>query len=233
MCLTLLACGTNKTVQTVESAIDNIGEVTLDSIEAIETAERYYDILTENEKEKVVNRIELVEARKKYDELVFINLLESEKNLEESRSSIEQYNEQRFQESIAKVLPGGFDVMIENHEDTTGLISEIYKGKNGYAVKTTSQGFVGDIIMMVGIDNEGIITDIDVLYCQETAGLGLIVADDTSDGMNFRSQFVGSNKALALSKDGGTIDAISGATITSQAICDGVNAALKYVEGLK
>ena len=232
LCLTLVACGKNKTVKAVESAIDNIGKVSLDSVDEIETAERLFNILTENEKEKVDNRIVLVEARKEYDELVFRNLLEVADAEEQKPNAIEQQDEQRFQQSIVKVLPGGYNTIIENYEDTTGLVSEVYQGKNGYAVKTIPEGHGGDITMMVGIDNEGKVMAIDILSCVETAGLGLTVATDTPEGENFRAQFVGSSEFVAVSNDGGTIDAISGATITSRAICDGVNAALECVAGL-
>ena len=88
-------------------------------------------------------------------------------------------------------------------------------------------------IVESAIDNDGKVVAIDILYCMETAGIGLIVASDTSDGENFRSQFIGSNKFVALIKDDGTIDGITGATVTSRAICDGINAALECVGNLK
>lgn len=229
MCLTLFSCGKNKTVKTVESAIDNIGEVSLDSIDEIETAERLFNILTENEKEKIDNRITLVEARKEYEELILKNLSEAARAAEQALTATE---EQMLLDSVAKVLPDGFDTIVKNYADATGLVSEVYHGKNGYAIKTTPKGHGGDITMMVGISNDGKVLAIDIIHCVETVGLGLTVASDTPEGENFRAQFVGAGELVALSKNGGTIDAISGATITSRAICDGVNAALECVAGL-
>ena len=64
----------------------------------------------------------------------------------------------------------------------------------------------------------------------ETAGLGAIAADKTTKGDAFRSQFVGMSGTISVSKDGGQVEAITGATITSRAVCNGINAALDYVK---
>ena len=73
---------------------------------------------------------------------------------------------------------------------------------------------------------------ISIVSHAETKGLGEIAASRTSKGESFRSQFVGTSGSVAVSKDGGELDAITGATITSRAICVGVNAALACVAGL-
>lgn len=69
MCLSLCACGKSQSVKDVEDAIKSIGEVSLDSKEKIEKAERMYDYLTEKEKSSVENKGQLVEARYAYDSL--------------------------------------------------------------------------------------------------------------------------------------------------------------------
>lgn len=69
MCLSLCACGKSQSVKDVENAINSIGEVSLDSKEEIEKAERMYDYLTENEQSSVENKGQLVEARYAYDKL--------------------------------------------------------------------------------------------------------------------------------------------------------------------
>ena len=80
--------------------------------------------------------------------------------------------------------------------------------------------------MMVGVDNDGKVLGISIISHTETAGLGAVAAATTSAGEAFRGQFVGQSGSVAVSKDGGAMDAITGATITSRAICVGVNAAL-------
>lgn len=69
MCLSLCACGKSQAVKDVEEAINAIGEVSLDSEEAILKAERMYDYLTDSEKSNVENKGVLVEARYAYDRL--------------------------------------------------------------------------------------------------------------------------------------------------------------------
>ena len=145
---------------------------------------------------------------------------------------IEELNAAKTQEAISAVLPGGFDSEITDYTDATGIVSKIYQGEGGYAVEVGPGGFDNTITMMVGIDNEGKVLGISVVSHTETAGLGAVAAAETPAGKNFRGQFVGASGSVAVSKDGGTMDAITGATITSRAICVGVNAALDAVAGL-
>ena len=145
---------------------------------------------------------------------------------------IDELNAAATQEAISAVLPGGFDTELSEFTDATGLVSKIYRGANGYAVEVGPGGFDNTITMMVGVDNEGKVLGISVVSHTETAGLGAVADADTPKGIAFRDQFVGQAGAVSVTKDGGTIDAITGATITSRAICVGVNAALDVVAGL-
>ena len=145
---------------------------------------------------------------------------------------IEELNAAKTQEAISAVLPGGFDTEIADYADATGIVSKVYQGANGYAVEVGPGGFDNTITMMVGIDNEGKVLGISVVNHTETAGLGAVAADGTPKGIAFREQFVGASGSVSVTKDGGTMDAITGATITSRAICVGVNAALDCVAGL-
>ena len=145
---------------------------------------------------------------------------------------IEELNAQKTQEAIEAVLPGGFDTIIEDYADASGIVSKVYQGANGYALEVGPGGFDNTITMMVGVDPEGNVLGISIVSHTETAGLGAVAAANTSAGEAFRGQFVGTSGSVAVSKDGGTLDAITGATITSRAICVGVNAALDCVAGL-
>ena len=145
---------------------------------------------------------------------------------------IEELNAAKTQEAISAVLPGGFDTEITDFTDESGIVSKVYQGANGYAVEVGPGGFDNTITMMVGIDNEGKVLGISIVNHTETAGLGAVADADTPKGIAFREQFVGASGAVSVTKDGGTMDAITGATITSRAICVGVNAALDCVAGL-
>ena len=145
---------------------------------------------------------------------------------------IEELNAAKTQEAIMAVLPSGFDSIVEDYEDASGIVSKIYKGADGYAVEVGPGGFDNTITMMVGIDYEGKVIAISVVSHTETAGLGAVAADATPKGVAFREQFAGVSGSVSVSKDGGSIDAITGATITSRAVCAGVQAALDCVAGL-
>ena len=145
---------------------------------------------------------------------------------------IDQLNDQKTQVAIEAVLPGGYDEEISGYADATGLVSKVYKGANGYALEVKPAGFDNTITMMVGVDLEGKVLGISIVSHTETAGLGAVAAAKTSAGEAFRGQFVGQSGSVAVSKDGGSLDAITGATITSRAVCTGVNAALDCVAGL-
>jgi len=99
----------------------------------------------------------------------------------------------------------------------------------GIAVKSwTMKGFSGLIRLMVGFDKTGNIINISVLEHLETPGLGTKMAD-----AEFKDQYAGKNpstKNLAVKKDGGTIDAITAATISSRAFSDAVERAYKSLE---
>jgi Na+-translocating ferredoxin:NAD+ oxidoreductase subunit G len=89
----------------------------------------------------------------------------------------------------------------------------------GYAVNTyTKDGFSGNITVMAGFKPDGSINNITVLEHKETPGLGTKMTEP-----KFKDQFIGRNPAefeLKVKKDGGQIDAITAATISSRAFCD-------------
>lgn len=134
---------------------------------------------------------------------------------------------QKLQNAIEEVLPGGGESM--EYITFVQDISDAYQGENGYAVAVTPSGFGGPISMMVGVSNDGEVLGISIVSQTETAGLGAVSAAKTSAGEAFRGQFAGMSGSVAVTKDGGQVDAITGATITSRAICSGVNSALEFV----
>jgi electron transport complex protein RnfG len=108
-------------------------------------------------------------------------------------------------------------------------IHRLIKGteKSGNAIETyTDKGFSGRFSLMVGFAPNGSISNIEVLEHKETPGLGTKMALPA-----FKDQFVGLKIAdlpgeqLKVKKDGGTVDAITAATISSRAFCDAVNRA--------
>lgn len=115
-------------------------------------------------------------------------------------------------------------------EETIDEVMEVRDsaGENiGYAFTvTTSEGYGGDIQFAMGVKEDGTLNGISILSISETAGLGMKA--DTDD---FKNQFKDKNvEKFEYTKNGAAqddqIDAISGATITTNAVTNGVNAGL-------
>ncbi len=102
----------------------------------------------------------------------------------------------------------------------------------GHVVTVTPSGFGGAIELVVGVNFDGKCTGVSIIDHAETSGLGADAAAKTAKGENFRAQFAGTSGTVAVTKDGGTIDALTGATVTSRAIASGVTAALAAVQAL-
>ena len=141
--------------------------------------------------------------------------------------AIAELNAKNTQAAIETVLPGGGKEVTDF--PAVDLVSKVYASETGYAVQVTPSGFDNTITMMVGVDKAGNVLGIDVISHTETAGLGAVADAGTPAGIAFREQFIGASGSVSVTKDGGQMDAITGATITSRAICVGVNAALDCV----
>ena len=98
--------------------------------------------------------------------------------------------------------------------------------EDGVAIETAVDGFGGQFRVMVGFDPEGNILGYEILEHQETPGLGSHMVhwfkNAEKPGQNIIGRKAGS---LAVSKDGGDVDAITAATISSRAFLKAVNQA--------
>jgi len=104
----------------------------------------------------------------------------------------------------------------------------------GYVITVTSHaGYGGDITLSMGVTNEGVMNGYSITSISETAGLGMKATDES-----FYSQFEGILAGTYSVIKSGTasdneIEAISGATITSKAVTNAVNAGFVYFESVK
>ena len=103
----------------------------------------------------------------------------------------------------------------------------------GYVMTvTTSEGYGGDITISMGVRSDGTLNGIEILSISETAGLGM-----KADTDEFKGQFGGRKVAqFNYTKTGAAaeyeIDALSGATITTNAMVNAVNAGLSCAKSL-
>lgn len=95
----------------------------------------------------------------------------------------------------------------------------------GYAVMAAPRGFGGEIVMIVGVGADGTVTGVVITEMSETAGLGAKAGDPA-----FLSQYAGKDGSISVVKgaaEENQISAITGATVTSRAVTEGVRAAIK------
>jgi len=102
----------------------------------------------------------------------------------------------------------------------------------GYAIISNSSGFGGRLSVMVGITYDGLVHNTKVLSHSETPGLGAKCQSDAK----FLGQFQGWDPAvrrLAVTKDGGDVNAITASTITSRAYALAVANAVEVFKSIK
>lgn len=136
--------------------------------------------------------------------------------------------QQKLENAIKEVVPE-FDRLSEKYK-VEGFdrldVYTAYKGEAivGTAIKTVSEkGFSGDVWIMVGLDAEGKVHNTSILEHKETPGLGTKMSVP-----KFKEQVNGKDLQtfkLSVRKDGGEIDAITAATISSRAFCDAIQKA--------
>lgn len=136
-------------------------------------------------------------------------------------------------EAMAAVLPAAATFSEEKTVSLTvdGEDEEIvyYEGLDstgaliGYVFTASGAGYGGDVAVMTGVDMDGVVTNIEITSINETPGLGMRAQEES-----FLSQYIGKSGSLTVSKTaaGDEIQALTGATITSTAVTDAVNAAL-------
>ena len=140
-------------------------------------------------------------------------------------------------ESRRMVLPEAADFSGEKTVSLSGTDYTYCEGIRsdgscaGYVFTTSAKGYGGDVVVMSGVSADGIITGIQTLELNETAGLGMKAAEE-----DFLTQYNGKAGKIGVAKNDpgeNDIQALTGATITSQAVTDSVNTALKLYELVK
>ncbi|MBR1809970.1 MAG: RnfABCDGE type electron transport complex subunit G [Paludibacteraceae bacterium] len=143
---------------------------------------------------------------------------------------IQKQKADKQQKAITSVLPVVEGMEIAEAEEVNGMtIYKAYVGDSlvGAAVQTQENGFGGVFRLMVGFDSEGNVVNYEVLEHQETPGLGDHMTTWFKTDKNQQS-VIGRSPAkskFVVSKDGGDVDAITAATISSRAFLKAVQGA--------
>ena len=142
---------------------------------------------------------------------------------------------QKEYEAYAQVLESGSGYTdTEFDKAAFPTVDSIQKSNdgNGYVVTSTFSGAQGSITMACGVSTDLTCTGISIIEHSETSGLGAVAASTSSAGEAFRAQFVGQGADIALSKAGGSIDALAGATIPSTAVTTATATSIAAVAAL-
>lgn len=153
---------------------------------------------------------------------------------EQTHKPIAESKDNRELEAISEIIPGGFDnnpfeekTVITTSDNQSRL--EMYPVRNkgvitALAIKSyTNKAFGGRMEIMVGITLDGKLSGYKVIDHKETPGLGTKVMEE-----GFSRQFIGLNPDkvdFRVKQDGGDIDAVTAATISSRAVVDAIQRA--------
>ena len=128
----------------------------------------------------------------------------------------------------AEVLPGFTGTLTQvNYTGSDATVKSLQKGSEGSFVVEVSPktSFSGNLTLLVGIDPNRVVTGISVVASGETEGFGARASEPA-----WRAQFAGKSGSVALTKNGGEIEGIAGATLTSTGVCEAVNSALTAID---
>ncbi|MCR4664862.1 MAG: RnfABCDGE type electron transport complex subunit G [Paludibacteraceae bacterium] len=139
------------------------------------------------------------------------------------------------EKAIKSVLPSIEGMEIAAPDTVKGMV--LYKAyRDGEwiatAVETVENGFGGKFKVMIGFDKQGNVVNYEVLEHQETPGLGDKMVTWFKNEQKPGQNILGSNPAerkFVVSKDGGEVDAITAATISSRAFLKAVNSAYNAI----
>ena len=153
--------------------------------------------------------------------------------------------EQYHLKLMQTLLPGATEFTLEPYAGEDAAIRSVHKSDIGFVVETVTYGYAGEITMLVGVNNAGKVTGLVVSKAHETFGLGGKALTDHE----FLAQFLNKSGSFEVATAGAdvfsgataeaaptegeavSVDAITGATVTSKAVTRCVNSAVAYVTG--
>lgn len=145
--------------------------------------------------------------------------------------------DKRVYDAMERLMPDATYEKLMPGFDSAASFVTLYEAKkngelSGYCVRTSSQGYENLIDMLVALDTEGKVIGVEILSIDETIGYGKNI-----EGEEFLSQFEGKNEELAVVRGkadvSSKISAVSGATVSSNAVKEGVNRAIATVSQLR
>ena len=153
--------------------------------------------------------------------LAFVNLVTKDRIAEQNQKAMDEAVAVIFGEGTTEEIAGDYQAPVSKVFDV-----KVAGHSVGYCVLVNPKGYGGAVEMMVGITPEGAVRGISIVSHSETPNLGTKVVENTS----YLANYFGKTQPVSY---GDGIEAVSGATRSSNAVRDGVNAALALGLGKK
>lgn len=153
--------------------------------------------------------------------LAFVNLLTKDRIAEQNQKAMDEAVAVIFGQCKTEEIEGDYAAPISNVYDV-----KVADHSVGFCVFVKPKGYGGAVEMMVGITPEGAVRGISIVSHSETPNLGTKVVENN----DYLNNYFGKTQPVTFGKD---IEAVSGATRSSNAVRDGVNAALSLGLGKK
>lgn len=157
-----------------------------------------------------------------------------------TKGPIEEVKRAELLDAIKKTLPdydnkpdkNVFSVS-ENGRDWNIFVARKAGSYAGAAIRSSSdKGYSGVIKVLIGVLPDGTVSGLEILEQTETPGLGAKITTPEFQGQ-FKNRAIEPLSDWSVTKDGGKIHAITGATISPRAVCDAVKEALAVYENHK
>lgn len=152
-----------------------------------------------------------------------------------TKDKIAELDEKNSRETMADLIEADNFTECEFGENEFNYYTAVNDGNIiGYIFKTAEKGYGGDVSVMTAVNTDGTVKSVAILdVSNETPGLGQNAAKES-----FYSQYADKKSGISLVKNGAESDknevnAVTGATITSTAVNNAVNKALKQFESVK
>lgn len=145
--------------------------------------------------------------------------------------------DKKVYDAMERLIPDATYEKLMPSFDAKASFVTLYEAKKGeelqgYCARTSAQGYKNPIDMIVALDAEGKVTGVEILAIDETIGYGKRI-----EGEEFLSQFKDKNEELTVVRGNADasnkISAVSGATVSSNAVKEGVNRAIAAVSQLR
>lgn len=148
-----------------------------------------------------------------------------------TREPIAEAKRKAFVDALRDVLPKGVPEPVATPvPQADGTTNIVYRAGDAVALEVgSSKGYAGDIVLLVGFRGDGTLHGYKVLDHKETPGLGANIAGSFRAAVTNRPA---ATTVWKVKKDGGDIDAITAATISSRAVCDAISKAVEQLAAL-